>query len=501
MRVVWNELTPNDRYLVRMIRPISIAEMGYATHLYLPLIGVASYALYQLLIHEVDERSTAASEGTHRSLMMMTSLSLDRLIACRERLEAMGLLEVRRRENRDRDYFFEYTLKPPLSPYQFFQEDIWPVMLLNQVGKPKYEQIRRRYADHLHHNLAEEYPYEENITKRFYEVYHTLSASEVDVRPGSETDQFFHQMQTQYPLPVQDTQYEVDAAPTLDLSFIRLNVPSHVQVGDVMNTENIEFFYKLMSFYHLNSWLLGQELSDWSLYRTNGELDKDALRKRLVQRYLDEKLNRQSFVQESEELAPGNLPAAGSATFTKVCRQYSPLSLLEQAFGGRIGKVNVERAETLFFASGLTPEVVNALLLNTLRDTNMELPKAYIETVRDNWKAKKVSTVDEAVQVILERAEAKQQAAAQSAPAAMSASGSSAKTPRRGKGNRFVIEDELPMAVKRQMELEKEEEALKESGQHIEKPKKTVMDDPELKALYESLMKSRKGGRTIDESN
>ena len=93
MRVVWNELTPNDRYLVRTIRPISFAEMGYVAHLYLPLIGIASYSLYQYLIYDIQEASSAAVEGTHRSLMGVTSLSLDRLLAARERLEAMGLFK------------------------------------------------------------------------------------------------------------------------------------------------------------------------------------------------------------------------------------------------------------------------------------------------------------------------------------------------------------------------------------------------------------------------
>jgi replication initiation and membrane attachment protein len=102
-RLVWNELLPKDRYLVRMARPLSFAEMGFVTQLYLPIIGVESYTLYQLLVHGVHEVSGGSAESTHRSLMLVTSLSLDRLLDARERLEAMGLLEVRRRENQQRD--------------------------------------------------------------------------------------------------------------------------------------------------------------------------------------------------------------------------------------------------------------------------------------------------------------------------------------------------------------------------------------------------------------
>ncbi|MDN8793426.1 DnaD domain protein, partial [Staphylococcus aureus] len=76
------------------------------------------------------------------------------------------------------------------------------------------------------------------------------------------------------------------------------------------------------------------------------------------------------------------------------------LALLEKVVGGRVSKVYLERAETLVFADGMSPEVVNALLLHTLASMQMELPKAYMETIRDSWKAKRIATVDEAVKQI-----------------------------------------------------------------------------------------------------
>ena len=132
-RLVWNELLPKDRYLVRLARPLSFSEMGFVTQLYLPIIGVESYALYQMLVHSVQEASGASAEGTHRSLMLASSLSLDRLLDARERLEAIGLVEVRRRENQQRDYYYEYLLKPPLAPGEFFADYVLSLMLLNKI--------------------------------------------------------------------------------------------------------------------------------------------------------------------------------------------------------------------------------------------------------------------------------------------------------------------------------------------------------------------------------
>ncbi|MGD8188458.1 DnaD domain protein [Brevibacillus ginsengisoli] len=487
MRVVWNELTPNDRYLVRTIRPISIAEMGYVAHLYLPLIGIASYTLYQYFIHDIQEVSSAAAEGTHRSLMGVTSLPLDRLLAARERLEAMGLLDVRRRENRDGDSFYEYIVRPPLSPYQFFQEDIWPVMLLNQVGKPKYEQIRRRYADTAFHELDEQYPYEENLTKRFYEVFSSLSQSEIQVRQGTETEQFMQRTSQQYPANPLVSEFEAEANPALDLSFIRLNLPKHVDASLVLTKENVEFFFVILHFYQISSWLLGQELNDWSLYDTQGNLDRQAVRKRFREKYVDGRLTRQAIEIPQEELGPSVLPEPGNASFRRICQMLSPLDLLEKAIGGRINKTYLERAESLIFTDRLSPEVVNALLLYALKETKMELPKSYVETVRDSWKAKQISTVDDAVKVILERSEAKTQAQEKTKTAKRETVPATRKT---GRG---ILQDKLPASIERQLKREQETESTETVQDTNKKPKKTVMDDPELRALLESLRKSPGG--------
>ncbi|QIC07764.1 transposase [Brevibacillus sp. 7WMA2] len=499
MRVMWNELAPNDRYLVRFIRPLSMMEMGFITHLYLPLLGVSSYSLYQLLMHEVDEKSGAASEGTHRSLMMMTSLPLDRLLQARERLEAMDLLKVRRRENREHDFFYEYIVLPPLTPAQFFQEDILPVMLLNQVGKVKYEQLRRTYADQLWGNLAEEYPYEEDVTKRFYEVYHNLSASELEIRPGSETDRFFAHMQEKHPTASLANHYEAEPDKQLDLSFLRASLPSHVQASKVVTQESIPFFYQLLAFYQVDSYLLSQELRDWNLYDSQGTLSTELLRKRIRERYVNNQLTRERRSLADaylEHLGPGKIPAPGTEVFLRICRELSPLIILEQAVGGRISRAFLERAESLVFTDSMPSEVVNALLLYAMRETKMELPKAYVETIRDSWKAKAISTVEEAVRVILERAEAKNQAMENQTVQSLAASQKGGLSSNRGRrsNSRALLQDKLPAAVQRQLDREEAEAVDTDRKKRVKQVKKTIMDDPELKELYESLRQPMKGG-------
>ncbi|HZG16330.1 MAG TPA: DnaD domain protein [Candidatus Bathyarchaeia archaeon] len=488
MRLLWNEITPKDRYVVRLIRPISFSEFGFVTHFYLPIIGVESHTLYQLLLHEVEEKSGACTENTHRGLMLMTALPLDRLLTARERLEAMGLLDVYRRENNQGDSLYEYVVKPPLTPAEFFNDYVLSLMLLNRIENFRFEQLRERYADTHWAQVEREFADAENVTKDFHEVFDSLKASELEVPVGSEREQFLTKMEEERPPAPMLASYQAKPSHEISLASFRINLPTNTRSEKVLTGENIEFFYKLIHFYQIDSWSLGRELSDWTMYKSDGSLDREVLRKRLIQKYVEGLLNREvAAASAGEELAPGKLPEVGSEMFRRVCRGMSPLVLLEQVVGGKLSKPFVDRAESLIFADSMSAEVVNALLLHTLHTQQMELPKSYLETIRDTWKAKQITTVEEAIKQILERAEARNQIVEKASKTKKT--GESAY-PR--KNGRNVMQDKLPESVQRQLEREKEKPAA-DTG---EAKKQTVMDDPELKALLESMRNGQKGGKS-----
>lgn len=479
-RIVWNELLPKDRYLVRMARPLSFAETGFVTQLYLPIIGVESYSLYQLLVHEVREVNGASAESTHRSLMLATSLSLDKLLDARERLEAMGLLEVRRRENQQRDYYYEYTVKPPLAPGEFFADYVLSLMLLNKIENVRFQQLRQQYADPIAAQLDKEYVLVENVTKDFHEVFQSLKPSELEVQKGSEREQFLARMETSFPPAAMKSGYEAEVSHPLSVSSLRHYLPDNANPNKVFAGEALEFLYKLHHFYQLDSWGLGQELRDWTLYKPDGSLDGEVLRKRLVQRYTEDKLYKSAPVATppDQEWGPGKLPEPGSEAFVRACRLLSPLALLELVVGGRVSKVFLERAETLVFTDGLPVEVVNALLLHTLASRQMELPKAYMETIRDSWRAKRIATVDEAVKQIMERNDQRVQAAEK------------AKSPKKEAGparrnGRSVLQDKLPASVEWQMS---QENIMQETAKG-----QSIQDFPDLQKRLETLRKRQRG--------
>jgi replication initiation and membrane attachment protein len=101
-----------------------------------------------------------------------------------------------------------------------------------------------------------------------------------------------------------------------------------------------------------------------------------------------------------------------------------------------------------------------------------------METIRDSWKAKRITTVDEAVKQILERADQR----AQSVERAKSPKKESAAVRKNGKA---VLQDKLPASVEWQREQEK-------SGQPAAKGK-LISDDPELSKMLETLRKNQRG--------
>lgn len=484
-RLVWNELLPKDRYVVRIVRPISFAETGFVTQLYLPIIGVESYSLYQLLVHGVQEISAASTEGTHRSLMLTTSLSLDRLLDARERLEAIGLLEVRRRENQQRDYYYEYLVKPPLTPSEFFADYVLSLMLLNKIENIRFQQLRQLYADVVGNQLEQEYSIVENVTKDFHEVFQSLKPSELEVKKGSERERFLTEMETSFPQAALQSNYEAQVNHPLSVSSLRLYLPDNADSAKVLDGSSMELLYQLCHFYQLDSWGMGQELRDWTLYKADRSLDGEVLRKRLMQRYTEDKLYRNTPAATpagEDEWGPGRLPEPGSEAFVRACRLLSPLGLLERVVGGRVSKVFLDRAETLVFADGLQPEVVNALILHTLASMQMELPKAYMETIRDSWKAKRIATVDEAVKQILDRAD-------QRAQTQEKAKGSKKESASARRNGRAVLQDKLPASVEWQLAQESSANSTNESSKG-----KLISDDPELSKMLEMLRKKQKGG-------
>ncbi len=177
----WKELLPVDRFSVRTSQYISEMDRLTLTLLYQPLTGALAHSLYVTLMSQLERDQYWSSEQTHRQLMLLLGVSLEIIYEERKKLEAIGLLKTYKRKDEDGSTYV-YELQPPMTPKQFFENDVLSVYLFNRLGKTHYRHLRERF-------MLDALPLDEyvELTYAFDEVYASLHHSEMVSSLQSET--------------------------------------------------------------------------------------------------------------------------------------------------------------------------------------------------------------------------------------------------------------------------------------------------------------------------
>jgi len=78
----------------------------------------------------------------------------------------------------------------------------------------------------------------------------------------------------------------------------------------------------------------------------------------------------------------------------------SPLQFLRDISGGaEPSKADVKIIEDVMFQQKLNPGVVNVLIDNVMRKTDMKLTKNYVEKIASHWARKNIKTVKDAMEL------------------------------------------------------------------------------------------------------
>lgn len=109
--------------------------------LYLPILKNQSVSLYTNLFHYAGLCEKLGGM-TSDDLLSILGLSVSDFLYCRSQLEAIGLLEVYRKEERDSSNqvkaMYLYRLLPPASPKKFFNDVLLKSLLNEAVGNRRY---------------------------------------------------------------------------------------------------------------------------------------------------------------------------------------------------------------------------------------------------------------------------------------------------------------------------------------------------------------------------
>lgn len=144
----WQNLDPKG--LVQITQPqwISDIDQQVLLHLYQPIIGGESYALYQTLYANINKATNASNQIRHHDLMEQMVWGKERYIKARRNLEAIGLLQVfeQKETSQANSAVTIYQLLAPLDSKHIFADPIMSSLLMDRLGQPRYNQLIAKFS-------------------------------------------------------------------------------------------------------------------------------------------------------------------------------------------------------------------------------------------------------------------------------------------------------------------------------------------------------------------
>ncbi|WP_332629105.1 replication initiation and membrane attachment family protein [Halalkalibacter flavus] len=478
----WKELLPVDRFSVRTSNYITEMDRLTLTLLYQPLTGAISHSLYLTLLSQLEKDQYWSNELTHRQLMMLLGVSLEVIYEERKKLEGIGLLKTYKRKDEDGGATYLYELQPPMTPKQFFENDVLSVYLFNRLGKSHYRTLRERFTlDKIDHDQYTE------MTYAFDEVFVSLHHSEMVTNLQSETGNALKMEKGKELLSINDqnemifTQFDFDLLVKSLSTFI---VPEEILTSEVRKMiSRLAFVYKIEPL-EMSSILQQALLHD-------EKLDLLELRKKAQEWYKVEHGNEPPGIgmqkqPMNQQTMAGKEPQTEEERAIKFYETTSPLELLEiRSHGGKVAAADVKIIESLILDHQLFPGVANVLLDFMLYSHDMKLSKALIDKVAGHWSRKKVKNVKEAMQLALLEQRKANEASTQKVTQAQAKK-------RSGQRKQPQKRDKLP----KWLVAEKQEQSTTESKAN-EKPNQKNEDEQSFEQMLEKLRKSKaqKGGK------
>ncbi|ENQ3079240.1 replication initiation and membrane attachment family protein [Bacillus cereus] len=451
-RQSWMELLPIDRYKVSVKGLLHSYDRKVLTMLYQPLVGSKAFSLYMTMWGELEQDRMLGKENTHHSLMVTMQMQLPEIYEERVKLEAIGLLKVYIKKDKDIRLFI-YELQPPLSPKQFFDEIALNLFLYNRLGHKKYNQVKIYFAE----EILDFSSYKE-VTCSFSDVFQSYTSAQ------------YHAAQAELEVMAEGIMpSKVEGSPpvisndsfdfSLFIEGLSTLVPRKSITKDVKKCIiQLAYVYEIdpvaMQKVVLGAMMGNQEISledlrkearNWYQFENGGSLPILSER---VQPYKKRTMN-------------GIEPVTKEQAFIKWLEEISPKQLLKEISGGsEATKADLRIVESLIMDQKLEPGVVNVLIHYVMLQLDMKLSKSYVERIAGHWSRKKVDTVVEAMTLAkIEHRQYKEWAAEKK-----NSSASRKKTTRKEKLPKWMSKSEEPEknTVIPTMDVEAEKKKLDE---------------------------------------
>ncbi len=369
-------LLPADTYIVVNKSIITEEDRKILNMLYQPIIGPIPVVLYLTFLVDLDKSATVSLEHTHHHLVSNMHLSLDEIVLAREKLEAIGLLKTKVKEDNINNYIYE--LYTPLNASEVFSHPILNVILYNNIGKIEYEKLKNYFRLPKINTTGYE-----DITKSFSDVFETIPLTSYQ----SLNDNIRR-----------CNKLKLDINTNFDFDFLLSSMPKDIDIGRCFNKETKELILNLAFLYDIDAMKM-QNIIKICL-NEKGLINKEELRKSCRNYY---QFDNGGLLPSITTIQPEYLrkPIGDNSNRAKMIYTFetiSPYDLLKaKNNGAEPTKRDLKLAEDLIVEYKLKPGVVNVLLDYTLKTRNNKLNRSFVETIAGQWQRLKIETVDDAM--------------------------------------------------------------------------------------------------------
>ncbi|MBU9721162.1 MULTISPECIES: replication initiation and membrane attachment family protein [Bacillaceae] len=388
----WKEILPSDRFIAYMQNQLHETDRDILTLLYQPLVGATAYSLYMTLFSLIGRNEGKRCEKTHKTLMVYTGQHLDEIFLERKKLEAIGLLKVFR-EKQDGEFIYYYELQTPLSPNDFFQDDMLSVFLYNRIGsKDQYIQLRNSFKiDRI------ETDNKENITRSFDQVFTSVHPSEMtsndpDTLEVLSNDALLEGRSEKADYRMSGEDFDFDQLLAL--------MPPFVSKKELQKSDNERIIRQMAFLYKMDALQMSSVIQDAILH--TDELDLGELRKQAKRRYRmnePDKPPSLGYRIQSEQLrTPKSAPLTDEEKQIHYFETTPPIEFMEEwGNGAKVYPGDVDIIEQLMFEYKLEPGVVNVLLEYIFILYDKKLTKNLAFKIANQWARAQLKTVKEAM--------------------------------------------------------------------------------------------------------
>jgi replication initiation and membrane attachment protein len=358
------------------------------TDLYLPLIGPKAFAIYQLLWAKVPDKEIITNRESHSVLLSLIDIDTNQFQAERLKLEALNLIKTYAKTDNMGDVLI-YQLFEPLTPDEFFKDDIFSIFLLEKIGETQYQILAEKYQ-----KSTKVLDGSTDISKGFLEVF-KLSDEDLKNKPKLVLDtkaEFTGNLKPESP--------HIDASQVqkLDLGLVEERINDLYKISKDDFLKNRDLIVTLHEFYGIDTMPM-IDLIGASTNLVDNTIDTDSFKREAQRRFENRSNINVRVAQEPVDTTPQPTSNNPESILLHRAKTSAPADFLadeKNQLGGFTGNSEARALRTLA-SRGILPNQVLNIMVHYILQNSPTLTLPFMETIANDWKQNGVKTAEDAI--------------------------------------------------------------------------------------------------------